>query len=394
MHNIINRTIIIILDSVGIGELPDADQYGDVGAHTLGNMAREVGGLEIPNLEKLGLGKIEDLTGVNSDIEAQGIYGKMAEASVGKDTTTGHWELAGLISRSPFPTYPDGFPDEVIEPFKDAIGRGILGNKTASGTVIIEELVEEHFETGYPIVYTSADSVFQIAAHEEVIPVEELYEMCEQAREILTGEHAVARVIARPFVGKPGELERTDRRKDFSLSPPGKTLLNSFEAAGDRVIGIGKIIDIFAEDGVTEYDHTIENMKCVDITLDYMDREDSGLIFTNLVEYDMVYGHRRNVEGYYQALKDFDERLPEILDSLREDDMLVIAADHGCDPTYSGTDHTREYVPLLMVGEKLKRDYYLETRDSYADMAATIADLHDIELPEDGSSFAEEIVKI
>ncbi len=394
MHNIINRTIIIILDSVGIGELPDADQYGDVGAHTLGNMAREVDGLEIPNLEKLGLGKIEDLTGVNSDIEAQGIYGKMAEASVGKDTTTGHWELAGLISRSPFPTYPDGFPDEVIEPFKDAIGRGILGNKTASGTVIIEELVEEHFETGYPIVYTSADSVFQIAAHEEVIPVEELYEMCEQAREILTGEHAVARVIARPFVGKPGELERTDRRKDFSLSPPGKTLLNSFEAAGDRVIGIGKIIDIFAEDGVTEYDHTIENMKCVDITLDYMDREDSGLIFTNLVEYDMVYGHRRNVEGYYQALKDFDERLPEILDSLREDDMLVIAADHGCDPTYSGTDHTREYVPLLMVGEKLKRDYYLETRDSYADMAATIADLHDIELPEDGSSFAEEIVKI
>lgn len=392
MDEIINRTIIVILDSVGIGELPDADQYGDVGAHTLGNMAREVGGLDIPNLEKLGLGKIEELKGVNSDITAEGIYGKMAEASVGKDTTTGHWELAGLISTSPFPTYPDGFPDEVIEPFKEAIGRGILGNKPASGTVIIEELVEEHFETGYPIVYTSADSVFQIAAHEEVIPVEDLYDMCEKARKILTGEHAVARVIARPFVGKPGNLDRTDRRKDFSLSPPGKTLLNSFEEAGDRVIGIGKIIDIFADDGVSEYDHTIDNMKCVDITLDYMDREDSGLIFTNLVEYDMIFGHRRNVEGYYQALKDFDRRLPEILNSLREDDMLVIAADHGCDPTYSGTDHTREYVPLLMVGERLKQDYNLGTRDTFADMAATIADLHDIELPEDGSSFAEEII--
>ncbi len=391
MNEILQRTIIIILDSVGIGELPDADQYGDVGAHTLGNMAREVGGLDIPNLEKLGLGKIDDIEGVDSDIKAEGIYGKMAEASVGKDTTTGHWELAGLISRRAFPTYPDGFPDEVIEPFKDAIGRGILGNKTASGTVIIEELVEEHFETGYPIVYTSADSVFQIAAHEEVIPLEELYEMCEKARDILTDEHAVARVIARPFVGEPGKLERTDDRKDYSLAPPGKTLLNSFEKSGERVIGIGKIIDIFAEDGVTEYDHTINNMKCVDITLDYMSREESGLIFTNLVEYDMVYGHRRNVEGYYQALQDFDERLPEILDSLRKDDMLVIAADHGCDPTYSGTDHTREYVPLLMVGEKLKNNYDLGTRDSYADMAATIADLHDIELPEDGSSFAEEI---
>jgi len=393
MDEKVKRTIIIILDSVGIGELPDADQYGDAGAHTLGNMARELGGLDLPHLEKLGLGRIEDLEGVKSDLAAPGVYGKMAEASVGKDTTTGHWELAGLISRSPFPTYPDGFPDEVIEPFKEATGRGILGNKPASGTVIIEELVEEHFETGYPIVYTSADSVFQIAAHEEVIEVEELYEMCEKAREILSGEHGVARVIARPFVGKPGELERTDRRKDFSLAPPGTTLLNRFEEAGERVIGVGKIVDIFAGDGVTEYDHTIDNMKCVDITLDYMEEEKSGLIFTNLVEYDMVYGHRRNVEGYYQALVDFDERLPEILDSLREDDLLILAADHGCDPTYEGTDHTREYVPLLMVGEMLKEDYHLKTRDTFADMAATIAELHDLEETEDGESFAGEIVK-
>ncbi len=391
--SVINRTVMIVLDSVGIGELPDAEEYGDLGADTLGNLAKAVGGLDLPNLEELGLGKIRKLEGVDSDLKARGVYGKMAEASRGKDTTTGHWELAGLVSNTPFPKYPDGFPAEVIEPFLEKTGYdGVLGNKPASGTVIIEELIDEHLETGNPIVYTSADSVFQIAAHEDVISLERLYEICEIAREILTGEHGVARVIARPFVGEPGSLERTDQRKDYSLTPPKPTLLNIFEDAGQAVVGVGKIIDIFAGSGVTESNHVIDNMKGVDATLDYLDKVETGLIFTNLVETDMIYGHRRDVDGYYQAIKDFDNRLPEILASLKPRDLLIITADHGCDPTYKGTDHTREYVPLLMVGESLKADRRLETRDSFADLAATIAELHDLEPPFDGRSFVEEII--
>ncbi len=392
MEGIISRVVIIVLDSAGIGALPDADEYDDEGANTLGNIAENMGGLDLPHLEKLGLGKIKPLKGMDSQISTESVYGKMAEASAGKDTTTGHWELAGLISESPFPTYPDGFPDEVIQPFMEEIGRGVLGNKPASGTEIIEELVEEHFETGYPIIYTSADSVFQIAAHEEVISVEKLYDMCEKAREILTGEHGVARVIARPFVGSPGELERTDSRKDFSLPPPAKTLLNSFEDSGDVVMGIGKIVDIFAGDGVTKYDHTVDNMKCVDITIDHMTRQSSGLIFTNLVEFDMLYGHRRDVEGYYQALCDFDARIPELVEKLRSDDLLIMTADHGCDPTHHGTDHTREYVPLIMMGDNIKSDYHFSPRRSFADMAATVADLYGIPSPRDGESFAQEII--
>lgn len=389
----IKRTIIVVLDSVGIGELPDAEDYGDKGADTLGNLAEAVGGLELPNLEQLGLGKIRDLKGMDNNIEAKGIYGKMAEASMGKDTTTGHWELAGLVSNTPFPKYPDGFPAEVIDPFLEKTGfDGILGNKPASGTVIIEELIDEHLETGNPIVYTSADSVFQIAAHEDVIPVERLYEICEIARDILTGEHGVARVIARPFIGEPGSLERTDRRKDFSLEPPQPTLLNLLEDAGQDVIGVGKIIDIFAGSGVTESNHVINNMECVDATLDYMEKVDEGLIFTNLVEYDMTYGHRRDVDGYYQALKDFDNRLPEILASLKPTDLLVLTADHGCDPTYEGTDHTREYVPLLLVNQNLKKNMRLKTRDSFADLAATIAEFHGVGPTVDGKSFKEEII--
>ncbi|MBF8437534.1 phosphopentomutase [Halanaerobiaceae bacterium Z-7014] len=389
----IKRTIMIVLDSVGIGELPDAEEYGDIGADTLGNIAEAVGGLDLPNLEQLGLGKIRELKGMDSNIEARGIYGKMAEASKGKDTTTGHWELAGLVSNTPFPKYPDGFPDEVIDPFLEKTGfDGILGNKPASGTVIIEELIDEHLETGNPIVYTSADSVFQIAAHEDVIPIKRLYEICEIARDILTGEHGVARVIARPFIGEPGSLERTDRRKDFSLVPPKPTLLNLLEDAGQDVIGVGKIIDIFAGSGVTESDHVIDNMKGVDSTIDYMGKVEEGLIFTNLVETDMIYGHRRDVDGYYQALKDFDKRLPEILSALKPTDLLVITADHGCDPTYEGTDHTREYVPLLLVGQNLKKDKKLETRDSFADLAATLAELHKVEPTFDGISFVEEII--
>ncbi|MGM0410392.1 MAG: phosphopentomutase [Bacillota bacterium] len=389
----IRRAIIIVLDSVGIGELPDADEYGDEGADTLGNMAKELGGLDLPNLEKLGLGKIKKIEGLNENVKAQASYGKMAEASSGKDTTTGHWELSGIISKNPFPTYPDGFPDEVIDKFEEAIGKKVLGNKAASGTVIIEELIDEHLETGNPIVYTSADSVFQIAAHEDIISVDKLYEMCEKAREILTGEHGVGRVIARPFVGEPGNLERTDRRKDFSLEPPKDTLLDKVKSAGMEVQAVGKIEDIFANKGITASNHTIDNMDSVDATLEFMDSNKEGLIFSNLVEYDMIYGHRRDVEGYAQALKEFDNRLDEILNKLSENDVLFITADHGCDPTYEGTDHTREYVPLLAYGKNIKEDNNLGTRSTYADLAATITDLLNVEKVEDGKSFKNEIVK-
>lgn len=389
----INRAIIIVLDSVGIGELPDAEEYGDVGADTLGNMAEKIGGLNLPNLAKLGLGKIKEIKGLNSNLKAEGSYGKMAEASVGKDTTTGHWELAGLISENPFPTYPNGFPDEVIDEFEKQIGREVLGNKPASGTVIIEELIDEHLKTKSPIVYTSADSVFQIAAHEEVIPVEELYEMCRKARKILTGKHGVGRVIARPFVGEPGNLERTERRKDFSLKPPENTLLDNIKEAGMNVQSVGKIDDIFANRGITASNHTIDNMDSVDAILDFMKEEKKGLIFANLVEYDMIYGHRRDVQGYAQALEDFDKRLPEIKENLNDDDVLFITADHGCDPTYEGTDHTREYVPLLVYGNNIKIDNDLNIRDSYADLAATISEILSVKKTEDGNSFKNLIIK-
>ena len=389
----IKRAIIIVLDSVGIGELPDAKEYGDLGADTLGNMAEELGGLNLPNLEKMGLGKIKKIKGLNKDIKADSSYGKMAEKSTGKDTTTGHWELAGLISEEPFPTYPNGFPEEVISEFEEAIGREVLGNKPASGTVIIEELVDEHVETGKPIVYTSADSVFQIAAHEDVISVDELYSMCRKARKILTGKHGVGRVIARPFVGKAGNLERTERRKDFSLEPPQNTLLDNIEFADMAVQAVGKIKDIFANRGITESNHTVDNMDSVDALLDFIDSNKDGLIFTNLVEYDMTYGHRRDVEGYAQALKEFDKRLPEIKNKLNENDVLFITADHGCDPTYEGTDHTREYVPLLVYGKNIKEDNKINTRSTYADLAATIADLLSVEKTFSGKSFKKDIIK-
>jgi phosphopentomutase len=388
----VNRIILIVLDSVGIGALPDAAKYGDEGANTLQHIAKGVGGLKLPNLENLGLGKISPLKGMDDRITAQGVFGKMAEASVGKDTTTGHWEIAGIILKEPFPTYPDGFPEEIIEQFKQEIGRDILGNKPASGTKILEELGEEHLQTGKPIVYTSADSVFQIAAHEEVIPVTELYEMCKIARKLLTGKHAVGRVIARPFVGKPGSFTRTGRREDFSLTPPEDTMLDKIVNGEKTVLAVGKIIDIFAGKGISESNHTISNLECIDVTLEYMKLNQSGLIFTNLVEFDMVYGHRRDVEGYYQALKDFDTRLPDIISRLREDDILVITADHGCDPTHKGTDHTREYVPLLIYGKKVKRDYNLQVRSTFADLAQTITELLGVEGVENGTSFAKEII--
>ena len=389
----INRVILIVLDSVGIGALPDAEEYGDKGANTLVHTAQEIGGFNLPNLEKLGLGKIADIQGIDSNLKAEGVYTKMKEKSIGKDTTTGHWELAGLVSERPFPVYPDGFPDEVIKPFEEKIGKKVLGNKPASGTVIIEELGREHLDSGRPIVYTSADSVFQIAAHEEVISLDELYEMCEIARDILQGEHGVARVIARPFIGKPGSLTRTDRRKDFSLAPPQATVLDKLKDKGMAVMAVGKIEDIFSNKGITDSNHTVDNMDSVDAVLDFLKEDKESFIFANLVEFDMVYGHRRNPKGYAQALKDFDIRLPEILDHMKKDDVLMITADHGCDPTFKGTDHTREYVPLLVFGEKIKKDFNLEIRESFADLAATVAEVFGVDNLNYGTSFLQDIIK-
>ena len=385
----IKRVNLIVLDSVGIGYLPDADKFGDHGAATLPHLAEELAGLDLPNLEKLGLGNIVELEGVEEVEEPQASFGRMKEASNGKDTTMGHWELAGLISTEPFPTYPNGFPDEIMDEFHSAISRGSLGNRPASGTVIIEELGAEHLQTEQPIVYTSADSVFQIAAHEEVIPVDELYEICRKAREILKGEHAVARVIARPFVGQLGDFTRTSNRKDFSLQPPRKTVLDNLKEDGQDVLAVGKIENIFAGRGITEAVHTKNNMDGVDKTLNYLSQDSNGLIFSNLVDFDQKYGHRRNAEGYAEALKKFDKRLPEIIEALDEDDLLILTADHGCDPTYSGTDHTREYVPLLVYGAAQGVD--LGTRESFTDLAATIADILSVPGTGNGVSFAKDL---
>jgi len=385
----INRVNVIVLDSVGLGYLPDAEKFGDHGAATLPHIAEKLGGLDLPNLEKLGLGNIRDIKGIDKVKKPESSFGRMKEQSNGKDTTTGHWELAGLISEEAFPTYPNGFPAEVMEQFHEAIGRESLGNRPASGTVIIEELGQEHLNTAQPIVYTSADSVFQIAAHEEVISVGELYEMCEKAREILQGEHAVARVIARPFVGELGDFTRTANRKDFSLQPPQPTVLDNLKKEGYDVLAVGKIENIFAEKGITEAVHTKDNMDGVDKTLNYLKLDNQGLIFSNLVDFDQKYGHRRNPEGYAEALKNFDQRLPEIIAALNDDDLLMIVADHGCDPTYEGTDHTREYVPLLVYGAEA--GVALGTRNSFADVAETIADIFSVDGTGNGTSFAEEV---
>lgn len=371
----IDRICLIVLDSVGIGELPDAARFGDEGSHTLRHTAQAVGGLRLPHLERLGLGCIDEIPGVACAGRPAAAYGKMAERSAGKDTTTGHWELTGVVLDRPFPTYPEGFPPEVIEAFERAIGRRVLGNRPASGTVIIEELGEEHLRTGRPIVYTSADSVFQIAAHESVIPVPELYRMCEIARGILTGPHAVGRVIARPFEGTPGSFRRTSRRRDFSLPPPRPTLLDRVREAGLGVWAVGKIEDIFAGRGIEEATHTRDNMEGVDATLAFLDRTRGrrGLVMTNLVDFDMLWGHRNDAEGYARGLEAFDRRLPEILDRIGRRDVLVITADHGCDPTTPSTDHSREYVPLLVWGPALRPGVPLGVRRTFADLASTAA---------------------
>lgn len=387
MSRINARVVMIVLDSVGIGELPDADRFGDAGSATLQHTAEAVGGLRLPHLGELGLGCIAPIAGVPAAADPVGNYGKMAEVSAGKDTTTGHWEIAGLRLDTPFPTYPDGFPEEVIKPFTEAIGRGILGNKPASGTEIIKELGEEHMRSGKPIVYTSADSVFQIAAHEEVIPVSELYRMCEIARNILTGPHAVGRVIARPFAGEPGAFVRTERRKDFSLVPPRPTILDKLSEAGYDVCAVGKIEDIFAFRGITKSYHAHGNMEVVDTTLQFMATAGPGLIFANCVDFDSLWGHRNDVEAYAKGLEEFDERVPEIIDRLRPDDILIITADHGCDPTTPSTDHSREYVPLLVHGKGIRSGVNLGIRSTFADVAASIAELFDVENPGEGKSF-------
>jgi phosphopentomutase len=387
----IKRVILIVLDSVGCGDAPDAAMYDDEGSNTLTNIGQAVDGLNLPNLAKLGLGNLTSIKGVPPTDEAQGVYGRLTEVSAGKDTTTGHWELGGLILDNPFPVYPSGFPPEIISEYETLIGRETLGNYPASGTEIIKELGEEHIRTGKPIVYTSADSVFQVAAHEEIIPIDELYRICQIARDLLTGDHAVGRVIARPFVGQAGKFTRTERRKDYSLEPPTDTILDVVKGAGMDVIGVGKIEDIFAHRGLTMSNHTGNNMAGVDAILEFLAMDKEGLIFANLVDFDALYGHRNNPRGYADALESFDQRLPEIIQSLNSGDVLIITADHGNDPTTHSTDHSRERVPIMIVGEYVKSNYDLGTRDSFADVAASIADSLDVEWFGSGSSFAENI---
>ena len=371
--NMKKKAILIVLDSVGAGALPDAAAFGDEGANTLGHIAERMP-LNIPHMQAMGLGGLPGL-GIPFVENGRGAYGRAAEKSMGKDTTTGHWEMSGVILPKPFPTYPHGFPADVIAAFENAIGTKTLGNKPASGTAILDELGEEHMKTGYPIVYTSADSVFQIAAHEEIIPRERLYEMCRIARKQLVGDHAVGRVIARPFVGSgKGHFTRTAGRRDFSLEPVGTTMLDVLKAAGKDVLGVGKIEDIFALRGLTGSNHAAGNPACIDATLDYMKQDFDGLLFVNLVDFDMVYGHRRDVEGYGKALEYFDQRLPEIQALMGENDLLIITADHGCDPSFHGTDHTREYVPILCWQKGMTRLHPLGTRATYADIAATVCD--------------------
>ncbi|MDO9513591.1 MAG: phosphopentomutase [Elusimicrobiota bacterium] len=390
------RVIVIVLDSVGVGEMPDAAEYGDKGSDTLGHIVEKFKGLDLPNLEKLGLGKIKNLHPGKEAPDAQGAYGRMAEVSASKDTTAGHWEIMGSPARRPFPTYPNGFPEDLLNTFKKAAGvGGILGNKASSGTVILEELGEEHVKTGFPIVYTSADSVFQIAAHEKYFGLDRLYSVCEKAREILTGPHAIARVIARPFNGEAGSFARTTNRKDYAIEPVSITLMDLAKAAGVNVVGVGKIGDIFAHRGLTEEQHTGLNGAGIKQTIEDIKRvpEKKELLFVNLVDFDSLFGHRRNTQGYCDALKEFDAALPEIRKSMLKNDMLILTADHGCDPTYiAHTDHTREFVPLIVSGSMVKAGTDLGTRETFADIGATAAEYLGVEGLKKGTSFLKEIL--
>lgn len=387
------RVILIVLDSVGIGEMPDAHEYGDVGSNTLGNIARVRGGLHLPHLQELGLGNIIPVHGVDPIPNPQGSYGVMAEKSPGKDTTTGHWEIAGVVLEKAFPTFPEGFPQVFIQAFEKRIGRQVLGNEVASGTEIIQRLGKEHVRTGKPIIYTSADSVFQVAAHEEVIPLDELMRICEIAREMLVDELKVGRVIARPFLGTEESFYRTVNRHDYAIEPPHKILLDRVKETGQHVMAVGKIKDIYAGHGVTEYVLSKGNMDGVDKTLAYIKAKKPGLIMTNLVDFDMLYGHRNDVEGYAKALEEFDSRLPEIIRELEDEDILILTADHGCDPTTESTDHSREYVPVIFFGKPVIPGKNLGVRPSFADLGATVVDFLGAEPLQNGLSFLEDILK-
>jgi phosphopentomutase len=390
-HNAFDRIVLVVLDSLGMGEMPDAAAWGDAGSDTLGHIcaSREV---RLPNLQSLGLGNVRPLANVPPVESPRGSYGRCALQSNGKDTTTGHWEMAGIILDEAFPTYPQGFPADVLARFVAETGvPGVLGNYPASGTEIIKELGAEHVRTGKPIVYTSADSVFQIAAHEEVIPVERLYEICRAARQILRGEHEVGRVIARPFVGTPGAFQRTENRHDYAVPPPRENLLVALSDAGLDVVCIGKIASIYDSLGATQDLKAKNNDQSIDQTIRALqDERTRGLIFTNLVDFDMLYGHRRDVEGYARALEHFDARLPEIEAVMNERDLFILTADHGNDPTYRGTDHTREYVPLLAYGQRARAGVNLGTRCSLADMGQTIAENFNLKLAA-GESFLSDI---
>lgn len=389
-----SRVIWMVIDSVGIGELPDSEKFGDKNVNTLGNIVKEYSDIKIPNMRKLGIGNIDEADFIESEKSPIGAFGKCAELSQGKDTTTGHWEMTGVLVETPFKTFENGFPKEIIDEFESRTGRKVVGNKPASGTAILDEFGEHQINTGDVIVYTSADSVFQIAANEEIIPLEELYKMCEIAREIMMGDNAVARVIARPFIGKKaGEFTRTSNRRDYSLNPFEPTVLDNIKESNLDVIGVGKIEDIFNGQGITEAIHTKDNMHGVDETINYIKKDNDGLIFTNLVDFDSKFGHRRNVEGYKEALEEFDARIPEIIDAMKDDDILIINADHGNDPTYKGTDHTREYIPVLVYGKNIKENVNLGIRESFADIGATVADLLNVKMPKHGNSFKKDIIK-
>ncbi len=386
-----SKFIIVVMDSVGVGAQPDADRFGDEGSDTVGHIVEAYPDIKLKNLSKLGMCKLKPQLPCSGELI--GSYGKAGEVFPGKDTTGGHFEIAGLALEKPFPTFPHGFPEDFMRSFEKAIGRRTIGNYPASGTEIIQQLGKEHVETGAPIVYTSADSVFQIAAHEDVIPLKEQYAICETARNMLVGDLAVGRVIARPFTGVEGSFTRTKNRRDFSFAPPGETILTAVKNAGLEVAGVGKIEDIFAGVGLTKRNHTTDNDGGVTATIDYIRSDFDGLVFTNLVDFDMLYGHRNNVKGYKDALEALDARIPEILAAMNEDDIVIFTADHGCDPTTASTDHSREYIPILAYGQHIKAGVDIGTRKTYSDIAATAAEYFGLTGWNHGTSFYRQIIK-
>ena len=386
------RIFLIVLDSVGIGEAPDADKFNDLGSNTLGHIAEHMGGLNMPNMAKLGLSNIREIAGIPIQEQPLSFYTKMQEASNGKDTMTGHWEIMGLNIQQPFRVFPDGFPSELLNELEEKTGRKIIGNKPASGTEILDELGEEHMKTGALIVYTSADSVLQIAAHEEIVPIDELYKICELARELTLDEkYMVGRVIARPFIGVPGNFTRTANRHDYALKPFDRTVMNELKDSGYDVLAIGKISDIYDGEGITKSIRTKSNLDGMDKLIESLDMDFTGISFVNLVDFDALFGHRRDPIGYGKALEEYDNRLPAVLEQLTEQDLLIVTADHGNDPVHPGTDHTREYVPLLVYSPRLKVGKELQMRETFADVGATIADNFNVKMPAYGKSFLSEL---